>query len=759
MATPKGMPEYAKGTKQAIAESKAQTYDQAKARKNAENAEQKKIIAQQVVKQSPTKETFVEAKKAMPVYATGDVAKIKDYTASNVAQMTEKEKKDAFEKAVQTRMGVEKELAGTRVVPMSSTEIRKRAEDAVTQNLQTAQERIAGSGGVSTGFPTIPPMPLTATTPLDNVARTTDADRELASRLTGYYSNTPTAQEIAATAPVVTTSATPSSQQSPYVALGEAAKPENVPIATPTSIITTSDVGTPKKKTQAELDAEYAKQYNLTGAFRNANLEASQREQAPAWLGEYIPTAVTAEEDARAKAQAQTQPPAPVATQPPAPELKPITIMQPEEQLGAPQLEQYDPEQAFRLAAMQQVDKDIQAQNAELDRQMEQARIDNDTQQQTLIAGAKDRLRQMQDQNFQAFQTLQQQMANRGLARSGLAQDAQVRLQMNMNQQMRQLNQQIQVDQQKLSNAFMSKLSSIEDKRQKIASGREIDVDKLTKSMIKDYSDVQKSEIDLRKLQLEENKMLLTNAQDTLDRYAKQGYDTSAFDRYLASGNVQGLANAMAQSSIPQLSLIGKDIVAAIESTNSQVALNKMKAKESLSQIDKQRSDTTGFIYQNGVPLKDAKGNYVMTDRAKQFVQKLQFEVKKAETSNALKNAELSLKKFIDTGRISIAKQRLDQDASQFKKRMDQDYLISLNKLQSQDARTQLANDVAFGKELLKSATSKLSSLLASGKASPSSDAVKKAMLEQYAAKQALGGMIGVDYKDETMETLLKEKE
>ena len=92
-----------------------------------------------------TQPTVAPSAPQMPVYATGDVNKIQDYTASNVAPMTDAEKQKAFIDAVNTRANVLDSLGGSKVIPSSSTAIQNQAIQDVMNNMGIAQGRTSVS--------------------------------------------------------------------------------------------------------------------------------------------------------------------------------------------------------------------------------------------------------------------------------------------------------------------------------------------------------------------------------------------------------------------------------------------------------------------------------------------------------------------------------------------------------------------------------------------------------------------------------------
>jgi hypothetical protein len=269
------------------------------------------------------------------------------------------------------------------------------------------------------------------------------------------------------------------------------------------------------------------------------------------------------------------------------------------------------------------VDKQIADANRQIDLQTEEALRNRDLQTAQNLQAYKRAINEMRDTGFMQNQQLLQQMANRGMLTSGIAADAQTRLQMSMNQNIRDIAVKNQESQDKINADYKTAFDKLVQRREELASGRQESIDKIVKGIEADNREIQKLDLDYKKLQMEENKTLLNNAQDVLKRYADQGYDTTSFERYLVAGDVRGLAQVMAQSNIPQLSLIGKDMAAKIDETNSQIILNKrnaeraaMDTKQTLSQIDKQRSDTTGYIFMNGVMVKDSKGAPIRTSEA-----------------------------------------------------------------------------------------------------------------------------------------------
>lgn len=771
MATPKGMPEYAKGTASAIAASKKEAeltkkvqatplakapapaisnamatansninkYDVTKANQNASNAAQKATIAKQVEKQAPTPsvETFKKAVQppsgvtgvavdtlrsvfglppvsveattkpvpptttpTMPVYATGDVAKIQDYTASNVAPMTEQEKKDAFIQAVQKRMEVEKDLMGERVTPPSTTALQNRAIESVNQNLQTAQERITGSTPLPQTFPVVPPMPLTAQTDLG-----TTATKEV-------------------------TSTTPPAEKAPYVALGEETKTATTTTPTPTTkekIITgtaqdkaqnyadgfaredgyvwnatvgqwespdiwqntlknreafkavvapTTEAVTPTPTPQVEKGTP-TEQGKIPDGFKDErgytwNANAGQWESADVWANTLANRNRMAGQEATFAGLIQD---AITAATGQAPKTDvtptvPFTPSQPEQRVsfmpfgkptieppatGEPDYQKLAEESAFARAT-QQVDAQIASKNAELDKQIAQAQNNRDYQTAQNLQAFKSAVNQMRDTGFLQSQQAQQQMANRGLLGSGMATDAQVRLQMSMNQNMRDLAQKQQIASDKLAKDFQTRLDAINEKKTKLQQGRTADIEKAGNAILKEIDAMDKIGLDLRKLQVEENKNLMNNARTVLDRLAKQGYNTAPLEAVALTGNVNALAQAMENSGEPQLSLLGKDMKATIEATNAKTISYKrdaervaMQTKGELSDIDKQRSETMGYVFVNGKMLKDSKGNPIPTAETIQNNAKLSLDQKKvaidkqrADTARAKANSKTS---------------------------------------------------------------------------------------------------------------------
>lgn len=736
MATPKGMPEYAKGTTAAIAASKKEAeltkkvqatplakapapaisnamatansninkYDVTKANQNASNAAQKATIAKQVEKQAPTPsvETFKKATPTptgMPVQATGDVKAIQNYTASNVAPMTEQEKKDAFVQAVQKRMEVEKDLMGDRVTPPSTTALQNRAIESVNQNLQTAQERITGSTPLPQTFPVVPPMPLTAQTDLGTTATKEVTSTTPPAEKAPYVALGEETKTATTTTPTPTTkekiitgtaqdkaqnyadgfaredgyvwNATVGQWESPDIWQNtlknrEAFKAVVAPTTeavTPTPTPTPTETATPTSQVEKGTPTEQGK---IPDGFKDErgytwNANAGQWESADVWANTLANRNRMAGQEATFAGLIQD---AITAATGQAPKTDvtptvPFTPSQPEQRVSfmpfgkptvePPATEEQDyqklADEAAFAKATQQVDAQIASQNAELDKQIAQAQNNRDYQTAQNLQAFKSAVNQMRDTGFLQSQQAQQQMANRGLLGSGMATDAQVRLQMSMNQNMRDLAQKQQVSSDKLAKDFQTRLDTINEKKTKLQRGRTADIEKAGNAILKEIDAMDKIGLDLRKLQVEENKNLMNNARTVLDRLAKQGYNTAPLEAVALTGNVNALAQAMENSGEPQLSLLGKDMKATIEATNAKAISYKrdaeriaMQTKGELSDIDKQRSETMGYVFVNGKMLKDSKGNPIPT----------------AETIQ--NNAKLSL----DQKRIAIDKQRAD---------------------------------------------------------------------------------------------------
>jgi hypothetical protein len=289
------------------------------------------------------------------------------------------------------------------------------------------------------------------------------------------------------------------------------------------------------------------------------------------------------------------------------------------------------------------VEQQIAQANKELDMQTQEALRNRDMQAAENLQAYKRAINETQNKGFMQNQQLMQQMAGRGLLTSGIAADAQVRLQMSMNENMRDVAVKNQQSLDKINADYKTAFDKVTLKRDKLESGRQADIDKIVKGIESDNREIQKLDLDYRKVQIEENKMLMNNAQDVLARYAKQGYDTSAFEKFVLAGDTLGLARAMASTTDPQLSMLGKDMAATIEKTNSDIILNKRRAEETamatkqkLSQIDKQRADMTGFEHKNGLPVKGKDGKYIPTFEAKTQAEKArqkqqEVELKKQE--------------------------------------------------------------------------------------------------------------------------------
>lgn len=538
-----------------------------------------------------------------------------------------------------------------------------------TGNLEAIKDYYGTNVATGTGTGTTlgaPPIPFDLGQQ-QQVGDQVQIDPALKARLSQYYDMSgfgitapvqDTTTTTTAPAPVKTETVPPSAEKSPYVALGEAAKtvPTVPPVPSTTTVATTGQTAPTKTTTgQATLTPTLAptpseqvikgtptEDKQVPDGFKDErgytwNEDAGQWESPDVWAN----TLANRNRMSAIGGMGAPVTEAPV-TEEPKVTFKPVgtpVIEQPQIPTTQEQLSEFDnfPSQYARAV----VDKQIADANRQLDIQTEEAIRNRDLQTAQNLEAYKRALNASRDQGFIQNQQLLQQMANRGILTSGLAADAQTRLQMSMNQNIRDIAVKNQQSLDKVNADFKTAFDKLMQKRQDLEAGREGDIEKIVKGIQADNREMMKLDVDLRKLQLEENKTLLSNAQDVLKRYADQGYDTSAFEPYILSRDVQGLARAMQQSGQRPLSLVGEDMIASINKTNADIVRTQaekrkaeMDIKQSLSQIDKQRSDTTGFVFQNGVALKDAKGNLIPT-----------FEAKTEAERQKLKNQEVQIRK------------------------------------------------------------------------------------------------------------------
>ena len=656
------------------------------------------VSAEALAKQQP-----LTPQQSMNVYATGDVGKIQDYTKTNVTPMTDAEKQQAFIKAVDTRSDVLKDQGGTRLVPSSSTTLTNQAIQDVTQAQNVAkgltsvspstQQSLGATLGEQAKQAALGSQP--AKTELDTLVKQTY----------GNVVDTPVQKTQAEkdaealSARLKTESTIPSKEQPSGAIAGELAKPkETVTPVTKTESAVKTDTKTDEGMKQIE--AGIAASDAFTKALKEMQVQSAATtttgqtpattttaEQAPtprtggvvtgtdkekannipdgfkmpdgytwnATLGQWESPDVWAntvknrERMPQPAAEVPTPTPTPTTTTAEQgavteePKLKALPINLPTGETTQPQPEAPAFENYPTQYARAQVEQQIAEANKELDMQTEEALRNRDMQAAENLQAYKRAINEAQNKGFMQNQQLMQQMAGRGLLTSGIAADAQVRLQMSMNENMRDVAVKNQQSLDKINADYKTAFDKVTLKRDKLESGRQADIDKIVKGIESDNREIQKLDLDYRKVQIEENKMLMNNAQDVLARYAKQGYDTSAFEKFVLAGDTLGLARAMASTTDPQLSMLGKDMAATIEKTNSDIILNKRRAEETamatkqkLSQIDKQRADMTGFEHKNGLPVKGKDGKYIPTFEAKTQAEKArqkqqEVELKKQE--------------------------------------------------------------------------------------------------------------------------------
>lgn len=308
------------------------------------------------------------------------------------------------------------------------------------------------------------------------------------------------------------------------------------------------------------------------------------------------------------------------------------------------------PEQEMDIAdfavseAAKQVDANIEAQMNDLDNQLAVAQQSRDTGRQEQLQAYKRALQEQRNQNFQQLDQMRQQMAGRGLLSSGLMADAQIRLQMSGNQAIAGLADKQMTALQRLDNNFKEAFDKIASAKGKLEAGRGDEISKIANTIIKEnnavQADAQKMDIELRKLQIEENKTMLNTMKSTLDRLKSAQINTLPFEGFYLAGDTEGLARALAASDQPELSVLGQQTVARIEQTKSDILRNMsekantdMTVRKKLSDIDKQRSDTTGNVWMDGKMLKDSKGNPIRTLDAIYNDKKLSIQQKNAEAN------------------------------------------------------------------------------------------------------------------------------
>ena len=317
--------------------------------------------------------------------------------------------------------------------------------------------------------------------------------------------------------------------------------------------------------------------------------------------------------------------------------------------------EEFDFQNAAIMQATEQVDKQIANELATIDQDIATAQTALDTGRAEQLQAYKMALQEARDNNFQQYLQQQQQLASRGILNSGLAQDAQTRLQMSYNKVVGDLAGKQQIAMEKVENNFQDTFKKLQAQKTKASANRDADISKIANNMIKENSTIQQDAIKMRteltKLQNDENKTILTNMNNVLDRLRMQGFDTTPFEGYAVAGDVKGLAQLFAQSNRADLFTLGQEALATIAKTQADiVAVNKdaartdMQTKEALSRIDKQRSETTGFVHKNGVPVKE-NGQYVPTFEAKSAADKKKqedqrIELRRQEAANAAKKVK-----------------------------------------------------------------------------------------------------------------------
>lgn len=443
-------------------------------------------------------------------YASGNVGAIQDYTASNVAPMTEDERKKAFVDAVQNRAEEIKQNMGSYVIPPSSTSILNQAIQDVTNSGQLAQDRV------------------TATSLPNTVAQQ---------------------QQVA---PPVRETATPSAELPMGATLGEQAKPsvtmggqtqqqqQQQPTTTTTTTTTTPTQDTGKGSgyaaSQVNRALQAAKEGNadlldklMADAKKNgfaddmmASLDSfyGVKPATPATPAEAPvvkkPEDIKAEKpvvDGGGGTVGEGQPPqggggnAGTGTGYPKGSVNDVLGIDSAlgkdkaPTMGIPPAEK--PAEGEDTSFMQQARKMIEdrdkASMASLDTQAKSALESRDFSTKQQEQAFKESIRNIKNENFLLGQKMMQSMAGRGMLNSGIFADAMVRNDMSAQQKLNDLSvkQQNYID--KFKTTYDTAMKKINDAKNKITSAQPADIKKAYNDLVKAQTDVQKMANDKQK--------------------------------------------------------------------------------------------------------------------------------------------------------------------------------------------------------------------------------------------------------------------
>lgn len=436
-------------------------------------------------------------------YASGNVGVIQDYTASNVAPMTEDERKKAFVDAVQNRAEEIKQNMGSYVIPPSSTSILNQAIQDVTNSGQLAQDRVT-----ATSLP-----------------------------------NMVTQQQQQVTPPVRET-ATPSAELPMGATLGEQAKPsvtmggqtqqqQQQPTTTTTTTTTTPAQDTGKGSGYAASQVNRALQ-----AAKEGNADLLDKLMADAKKNGFADD-MMASLDSFYGVKPATPAEAPIVKKPEDVKAeKPVVdggggtvgegqppqggggnagagtgytkgsvndVLGIDSTLGkdkAPTMG-IPPAEGEDTSFMQQARKMIEdrdkASMASLDTQAKSALESRDFATKQQEQAFKESVRNIKNENFLLGQKMMQSMAGRGMLNSGIFADAMVRNDMSAQQKLNDLSvkQQNYID--KFKTTYDTAMQKINDAKNKITSAQPADIKKAYNDLVKAQTDVQKMANDKQK--------------------------------------------------------------------------------------------------------------------------------------------------------------------------------------------------------------------------------------------------------------------
>lgn len=680
----------------------------------------------------------------MPVYATGDVNKIKDYTASNVSPMTTAEQQKAFIDAVNTRADVLNSLEGSRIVPASSTATQNQAVQDVLNNLGVAQGRTSVSpsteqpAGVLLGAQPVSATPsniIPSGAALGEAAKSqSEAAKAFIDKLVEQtYGTSP--KDVFATSgvekPVVKNEVLP-----PVEKKVEQPPVEKKAITPPTEQYTYGQQSIEGKRWIPNLGWVTPEVFNQSEANNKSiadTLSAYKQAAAvsPSVVDKKVDTQPLVQDktgttstpkygDTNEKGQRwidglgwvekgifdqaeQNLKGIPDALQRFNPPSEPSVegtgsgIEKQKVDDGIPSEGTPTTEDAFRVLAQKQIDEQIKQKNADLDLQIKQATENRDFSAAEQLKAYKNAIRDVQNQAFLSGQGITQGMANRGLLNSGMYSDALLRAGMGSQQQIRQLAQKQQSSIDKAMLGYNQTLEKINKAKADLASGSVKDVQALTKQLIADQQSADKYKADILKAQADKNSADAKQVFDYVQLLAKENnYDISGLLPYAINGDVEGMTNWLQRTGNLKMSQAGREIEANIMAKKADIGVSQSQKAENLAQAAGGWSDIFGIAMDaNGRPVADKNGNVIPTQSAKEASAKLLQQARDSELSrsiaaqgNALGWAKLSdLQDYRDD--------KFEQDDKKLKLALDKDKQKSTAdyyKMFLDDSRSRLNN-------------------------------------------------------------------